>query len=290
MKQKRTTFIFLFIGLLFMVGSATLLMATPANAQCGSQASSCKNCHETQAQDPVNADGTAWHAQHAFGDFCYLCHAGNNQSTDKTAAHTGMVDPMADIAASCKSCHPADLNAKAQIYATTLGITLGSGGSPSLATTAVATVSNSNPTVQAAAPAVVVASADMVDYSQRYNEVVLGQKPVSVGNIILIILIAAIVLVGGFFVLRREGWINISFDDPKRVPVHQKYPADVLDLLPAIGKLKPEARQTLKTILDKPIAAGDLFASIEQLTKPEPVEEPASSGSTNDEPEIEEQA
>ena len=139
MKQKRTTFIFLFIGLLFMVGSATLLMATPAKAQCGSQASSCKNCHETQAQDPVNADGTTWHTQHAFGDFCYLCHAGNNQATDKTAAHTGMVDPMTDIAASCKSCHPADLNAKAQIYATTLGITLGSVGSPSPAATAIAT-------------------------------------------------------------------------------------------------------------------------------------------------------
>lgn len=267
-----------------MVGSATLLMATPAKAQCGSQASSCKNCHETQAQHPVNTDGTAWHTQHAFGDFCYLCHAGNNQSTDKTAAHTGMVDPMADIAASCKSCHPADLNAKAQIYATTLGITLGSAGSPSPIVTAVATVSNQNPPVQAAAPAVVVASADMVDYSQRYNEVVLGQKPINIGNIILIVFIAATVLVGGFFVLRREGWINISFDDPKRVAVQQKYPADVVDLLPAIGKLKPEARQTLKTILDKPVAAGDLFASIEKFTRPEPVNEPASVDSTDDEP------
>ena len=130
----------------------------------------------------------------------------------------------------------------------------------------------------------------MVDYSQRYNEVVLGQKPINVGNIILIVFIAAIVLVGGFFVLRREGWINISFDDPKRVPVQQKYPADVVELLPAIGKLKPEARQTLKTILDKPIAAADLFASIEKLIKPEPVDEPASTDSTDDDPEIEEQA
>jgi hypothetical protein len=63
----------------------------------------------------------------------------------------------------------------------------------------------------------------------------------------------------------------------------------VVDLLPAIGKLKPDARQTLKTILDKPVAAGDLFASIDKLIKPEPADEPASEGSNDDEPEIEEQ-
>ncbi len=99
------------------------------SAQCGSQASSCKNCHETQAQDPVNNDGTAWHTQHAFGDFCYLCHAGNNQATDKVAAHTGLVSPLADIDASCKSCHPNDTLTFAQTYAATLGQTIGTGGS-----------------------------------------------------------------------------------------------------------------------------------------------------------------
>src|SRR5512140_2596060 len=93
------------IGALFVVISVFALSATPVKAQCGSQASSCKNCHETQAQDPVNADGTAWHTQHDFGDFCYLCHAGNNQVTDKTAAHVGLVAPLSDINASCKSCH-----------------------------------------------------------------------------------------------------------------------------------------------------------------------------------------
>ena len=80
--------------LILSIGFFFLLPAQKVSAQCGSQASSCKNCHETQAQDPVNNDGTAWHASHAFGDFCYLCHAGNNQATDKTAAHTGMVDPL----------------------------------------------------------------------------------------------------------------------------------------------------------------------------------------------------
>jgi hypothetical protein len=103
MRPKKLPFLFLAAGfiLLIAVGVFILLPVQPVSAQCGSQASSCKNCHETQAKDPVNNDGTAWHTQHAFGDFCYLCHAGNNQATDETAAHTGMVNPLADIVASC---------------------------------------------------------------------------------------------------------------------------------------------------------------------------------------------
>ena len=97
------------MGILLMTGMLLLWTSGDADAQCGSQASSCKNCHETQAQDPVNGDGTGWHVSHAFGDFCYLCHAGNNQSMDKAQAHTGMGAPMSDVQAACASCHPADL-------------------------------------------------------------------------------------------------------------------------------------------------------------------------------------
>jgi hypothetical protein len=282
MRQKRITFIFLAVGLLLVAFSA-FLMATPAKAQCGSQASSCKNCHETQAQKPVNTDGTAWHTQHAFGDFCYLCHAGNNQAADKTAAHTGMVAPLADVKTGCSSCHPLNKSPKdyltlAQVYATTLGVTLGNvGGSTAASTSASGTTPAAQVTQATAAAAAVVPTSDMVDYTQRYNETVLGQKPGNTGNIILIILLVVIVLAGGFFVLRREGWINISFDDPKRVAVKDKYPVDVVEMLPAIGKLKLDSRRTLKNILDKPDAAGNLFASIEKLTQVEPpAEKPAS--------------
>ncbi|MGZ6346480.1 MAG: hypothetical protein ACXWNC_02765, partial [Anaerolineales bacterium] len=135
MNRKKITLLIVAIGVLLVTGSFFLMTATPAAAQCGSQASSCKNCHETQAQDPVNADGTAWHTQHAFGDFCYICHAGNNQATDKVAAHTGMVAPLSDINASCQSCHPTDTLAKAQIYATTLGQVVGNGGTGTSAAT-----------------------------------------------------------------------------------------------------------------------------------------------------------
>ena len=51
------------IFLLFVAASLLVIgliwSAQPAKAQCGSSASSCKTCHETQGQDPVNTEG-AW--------------------------------------------------------------------------------------------------------------------------------------------------------------------------------------------------------------------------------------
>ncbi len=272
MNRRRITFIFVVIGALLISGSVFLLAATPVKAQCGSQVSSCKNCHETQAQKPVNNDGTAWHTQHAFGDFCYLCHGGNNQATDKVAAHTGMVAPLSDINISCKSCHPTDALAKAQIYATTLGQQVGTGGiggSAALAATnqpATSVAPAMTGTTPAALQAAVVPSADMTDYSQRYDIVALGKTPANIGNIILIAILAVIVLGGGFFVLKREGWINVSFSDPKRVPVKGRYPADVVEMLPTISRLKPASRRILQNILAKPQVTADLLNSIDKLT------------------------
>ena len=274
MNQKRITFLFVALGILLVVASVFLMTATPAKAQCGSQASSCKNCHETQAQKPVNTDGTAWHTQHNFGDFCYLCHAGNNQATDRVAAHTGMVAPLADINASCKSCHPSDTQAKAQIYATTLGQQIGTGASATAAATS-QPASSTSPLSTEAAPAVVVPAADMVDYTQRYDAVALGKTPTNIGNIILIVILALIVLGGGFFVLKREGLVNISFEDPKRVPVQKKYPADVVEMLSDVSRLKPASRRILKNILAKPQVAADLLASIDKLIHEEPAADQA---------------
>ena len=116
--------------------AAIVLWPTPVGAQCGTQASSCKNCHEVQAKDPVNAKGD-WHVQHAFGDFCEFCHAGNVTATDKDTAHQGMVYPLGDLKANCSSCHAKDYQDKAAGYAKTLGVDLknppktGSGGSTS---------------------------------------------------------------------------------------------------------------------------------------------------------------
>jgi hypothetical protein len=275
MHHRKLTFWLISAGLVLFIamGIFFLLPAQPVSAQCGSQASSCKNCHETQAQDPVGNDLTTWHGQHAFGDFCYLCHGGNNQATDKTAAHTGMIDPLSDVVVNCKSCHPKDFEARAQIYADTLGIKVGSlkatlsaTTNPPAAVAAAATevLAVNQPAAVSNAPAVVVPAANMVDYSQRYNEVALGKKPANVGNLIIIIMIAGLVVGGGFFIARREGWLKLSFQDTKTI--QGSFPADVVDMLPEIAKLKPAARKDLGSILAKPATAAELFALVTKLT------------------------
>ena len=270
MQPKKLSFLFLAAGCVVLISAGIffLLPVQPVSAQCGSQASSCKNCHETQAQKPVNNDGTAWHTSHAFGDFCYLCHAGNNQATDKTAAHTGMVSPLSDVVASCKSCHPNDYSEKGQIYATTLGVSVGTGGGAvTLAPgqTTPTTASNVAAVATEVVPAgMVVPSQDVVDYAQRYDELVLGKKPTNIGNIVLIVLVILILLGGGFFVMRREGWISISFAETKQIK--GRYPADVVDMVPELAKLKPGTRKDLRQILSKPATAAELFALVTKLT------------------------
>ena len=126
MQHKNIPFLFITAGMFIIIAMGVFLAtATPVSAQCGSQASSCKNCHEVQGELPVNADGTGWHQSHAFGDFCYICHAGNNQAKDKTAAHEGMVAPLSDVKAACQQCHVADLHERAQVYASALGVEIG---------------------------------------------------------------------------------------------------------------------------------------------------------------------
>jgi hypothetical protein len=266
MHHHKLAFWLITAGIMFLIttGIFFLLPAQPVSAQCGSQASSCKNCHETQAQDPVGNDLTTWHGQHAFGDFCYLCHGGNNQATDKTAAHTGMINPLSDIMVSCKSCHPKDYEARAKIYGDTLGITINSLKATIAATTnPPAGPSGVSATAASAVPAAAVPAADMVDYSQRYNEVALGKKPVNVGNIIAIVLIAALVLGGGFLVARREGWFKVSFQDTRTI--QGSYPADVVDMVPELARLKPSTRQYLRQIIAKPATAAELFALVNKL-------------------------
>ncbi len=190
-------------GLIF----ASLLLFIPnrsVNAQCGSQASSCKNCHEVQGADPVNDDGTGWHTGHAFGDFCYICHAGNNQSMDQNEAHTGMVAPLSDVEAGCQSCHPNDLMDRAQVYATALGVEIGSGGNASPGSIQEPQTSSQTTSEEISpAPALIVSSEEVVDYNQRYDEQVLGVRPVNWGNVILVVMIAAIAFGGGAYV-----WFN----------------------------------------------------------------------------------
>jgi len=229
--HKKTTFItFITTGFLMVFTTAFwLATAEPVSAQCGSQASSCKDCHETQGQMSVNADGSGWHQSHAFGDFCYICHGGNTQSTDKDAAHIGMVPPLQDVKASCQQCHPKDLDARAKVYADQLGVTTGAADSAQPA--ADQTQPTCGPSITIVEPAnnipdekavVLVQPAETVDYVARYNENVLGIRKVNWGGIGLVTLIVVVVIGGSGFVATKKGWVTVTFEKPVKEETEEK--------------------------------------------------------------------
>ncbi|HEY85630.1 MAG TPA: hypothetical protein G4N96_11040 [Chloroflexi bacterium] len=196
--------LFMLAVALIMVG-IVLTIPQPAQAQCGSSASSCKSCHETQGADPVNAEGD-WHIQHAFGDFCEFCHAGNVQAADKDAAHEGLAVPMDDVAASCQGCHPQDLMERSEIYASTLGVDLsagGSGGNPGNSTAGEDASSTDDCGSNVAAPL----GGEEIDFNLLYVEKT-APKPfiANWGNLILILMLFG--LGGAFFLVAWswEGW------------------------------------------------------------------------------------
>jgi len=264
MQHKKLLFLLLATGALLVTLSAIgFLLIQPAHAQCGSQASSCKNCHEVQAKDPVNNDGKSWHQAHAFGDFCYICHGGNQQATDETAAHAGLVAPLSDIQASCGTCHPNDLQARAQIYASALGVKIGSGGNPTPAAPSTPAASQAaGPASTTQFSAVDPNDPSLVNYVKVYNQDVLGKGTTNWGNVILLLLIGAMVVGGGGLVLRREGLVKVMFHEVK--PVEGEYPEDVVELVPAIAGLKPGARKVLRRLVEQPDEMSRVWKAMQE--------------------------
>ncbi len=276
MQRKDRSVWVIAVGVFLVLVSATSLMSvTPASAQCGSQASSCKNCHEVQGGMPVNSDGTAWHQSHAFGDFCYICHAGNNQATDKAEAHTGMESPLSDVKASCMQCHPSDLDERAQVYATTLGVEVGSGGGASAASASdagsVAPVSGDAAVSAPVTTELDVNDPNLVDYVQNYDEIVLGKKPFNLGNTLLLTLIGLVTIGGGGYVVLNEKLVNVTFGDTKKAD--GEYPADVVDMLPGIAGLKSKSRKSLNSILQDPQKSEKVLDLIDEIVSEEKSQE-----------------
>lgn len=255
-----------------------------ANAQCGSQASSCKNCHEVQGQDPVNTDGTGWHQSHAFGDFCYLCHAGNSQSMDQAEAHAGMVPPISDVEAACQSCHPADVMEKAGVYAAALGVEIGAGGPESQPPGDDVAVTGPQPPVNESAsedsPEVVVQADELIDYESLYAESVLGRRPVNWGDILLVAMIGAVAVGGGTFVYWNErklrGYAPIFRRREKRagegpvagaaaVPEVEDLPVEIREILPKLLQLNPLGLHGLERLLQNPEEASQLLHNLSRV-------------------------
>jgi hypothetical protein len=229
-------------------------------AQCGSQASSCKNCHEVKGEDPVNAKGD-WHVSHAFGDFCEFCHGGNVQATDKTAAHEGLVQPLGDVKTNCSSCHADDYQAKAQIYATALDVTIGSNG-PSQPPTGSSNPSEpaaQQPVEQAAPPAApqptlapTPTSSEIVDYVAQYQAE--HPEPASAGTIVTSLLLGLTIVGGGSFAYWNEKRLrskphSLLSKVAAPVAVADERAQELARLMPTLEKLDVQTLKALRTLL-----------------------------------------
>jgi hypothetical protein len=232
-------------------------------AQCGSQASSCKNCHEVKGEDPVNSKGD-WHVAHAFGDFCEFCHGGNVQATDEAAAHQGLVQPLDDVKTNCSSCHADDYQTRAEKYAAVLGVTVGSSGGGSAqppATLAAPSQAGqpSQPAQPAASqpaasqPAIAPSSNEIVDYVAQYRVVQSLIPSASTGTIITSLLLLLTVVGGGAFIFWNEKRLRST---PHAVvgvttAATDERSQELEQLQPILAKMDTEALRSLRTVLSK---------------------------------------
>jgi hypothetical protein len=113
-------FLFLLAGTLIIFGLMSGHSIPSVQAQCGTT-STCKTCHETLAQKPVNQSG-AWHIDHASYDLCATCHSGSSTDEEELAAHAGITINLVDMAPSCYNCHPDEYSVYYQKYADQLGL------------------------------------------------------------------------------------------------------------------------------------------------------------------------
>lgn len=303
MKHADKWFLYAMIGgVVLLIGAMMIVSAQPVSAQCGTSASSCKNCHETQAVLPVANNGD-WHKAHAFGDFCEFCHAGNVQATVKEEAHVGMVSPLGDVQASCQGCHPGDYDALAQTYASTLGVTLGAGGSAVSDSPPPAGGSSSSSDVNGCTTGATSVSAPLggeeIDFNLLYAEATTSEPLISNwGNLILALLILGTGL--AFFITiwswenwgqKVAGWLNrniapipqavaaaagrgdgglvlsqaLADDDMARVQALLAQKPELQTLLPRLVNLQPETLAALDTLLANPERGSEILSAVSRV-------------------------
>ena len=302
MKHADKWFLYAMIGgVMLLIGAMMIVSAQPASAQCGTSASSCKNCHETQAVLPVANNGD-WHKAHAFGDFCEFCHAGNVQATVKEEAHVGMVSPLGDVQTSCQGCHPSDYNALAQTYASTLGVELGAASS-AVSDSPPAAGSSSSSDIDSCTTGATSVSAPLggeeIDFNLLYAEATTSEPLISNwGNVILVLLILGTGLV--FFITAWSwenwgqtvaGWINrnvapipqavaaaagraegglvpsqaLAAGDMAQLQALLAQKPELQHLLPRLLNLSPETLAALDTILANPERGSEILSAISRV-------------------------
>ena len=246
-----------------------LTMPQPeASAQCGSQVSSCKNCHEVQGKDPVAKKGQ-WHIDHAANDYCEFCHSGNVQASDKDKAHVGMVKPGDNLKASCGGmCHQ-DYQARADKYIAA-GMMVGGGAAqPPAAPSGDQTTAQptqpaqpaaqptqpaqpaAQPTQPAAQPAQskpaapLPAGGQIVDFNQPKPNLEANPSAVNVGNIVLGALVVIVLIAGVAIVVMGEGGLKKLAAWQMQPAVASVYRAPLPDNWQDLVKAKPELEQVL---------------------------------------------
>lgn len=293
MKYGDRWFLSLMMGGVFLLIIGMMAWsARPASAQCGTSASSCKNCHETQGAMPVSANG-AWHSTHAFGDFCEFCHAGNVQAKEKDAAHVGLVAPLDDVKAGCQSCHPTDFMDRAQIYASTLGVSVGTGGGSAGSSGGAGGGSAKVGATGVGAPL----GGEEIDFNLLYAEA-LNENPVNWGNVILALMTLGVA--GAFLVTawtwenwgqKVAGWIDrnvapvpqaiaaasqrgdsqallnqaLAGQDTVRLLALLEQKPELQALLPRLMNCAPETLAALEQILANPERGGEILAAISKV-------------------------
>jgi len=293
MKHADKWFLYAMIGgVILLLGAMMVVSAQPVSAQCGTSASSCKNCHETQGKLSVANNGD-WHKAHAFGDFCEFCHAGNVQATAQDEAHIGMVAPLGDVKASCQGCHPDDYDPLAQTYASALGVDLLAGGGGSANPPADSAASGDSSCATGTTAVSAPLGGEEIDFNLLYAEATTPPPLISNwGNVILGLMILGIV--GAFFVTawswenwgqKVAGWINknvnpipqamaaaavrseggLAVADPAQMEALLAQKPELQKLLPRLLKLPPETLTALDKLLSNPERGSEILTAISQV-------------------------
>ena len=114
--------------------------------------------------------------------------------------------------------------------------------------------------------------ASFVNYVERYDEIVLGKTPTNWGNVTLVALIGLLVVGGGTFVIWNEIRTFAAREETKKA--EGEYPADVVEMLPALSALNPQPRRALRKILENPQKTDKVLGLIDTVLADDETEEP----------------